>query len=1026
MADSIGPNSDSDQSSLWTEERTGRLTELWAQGLTAAEIAREIGIRRNAVIGKAHTLGLESRALADALTPDPKDPIISLGRSSVSSLDILDWFWPDSETPYLASPFDAIFEVAADIISAHDSEQAVVIQAAEFIDAALAFALEGSSPSSIGSLLKSYEIMPSPRAMDAVRAYRAAPPGLPAVRPIIGWEIVDILRAAASIRRRVDRKPSAINLSHLFVALLLTPSGQAGLRSLDQLTRGIDPFRQLALAIADELARTKKSPYREPWESVRGGLEAIREFAPSRFDRAGYSSDRVRAGQDVFGASVDARALADIILLRAAEPPLAIGVFGPWGSGKSTLLAELKTEIREQALAERAALANGVSASDEIARVSGVLQLEFNAWTFADSANLWASMTAELFDQIAAGGIENAETHGGRHGAELVNIVANRTAKELELLRAATGYTAVQEEKIAESRRLIAVAESSAKLSLIGAAADTAQALLGPERKPDDKDKFAAKANSPEETALEIVRSGVLAGEKPEERIRRYAEASTSIARWFYASRDYLRGGTSWMRRTLISASVVVTIATVYVLVFGSPVALPSHGQLALILIAVVGWVASILSFGLPALRVVSLFHAKMLERRRQAREDLAKAKEALSAGERELAASKSQADKSKAFVDHYRRVAEGGSPAPALLLDFLLRESTDVATVRANLGLLSTVRKCFEQLNSVISAMREKREADLIERIIIYIDDLDRCPEKQVVEVLEAVHLLLAFPCFVVVVAVDPQWLKLSLEKQYDQLSRLSGPSAADYLEKIFQIPFWIRPIRGRSDDPAATGRYRRYVRDLLGQAAIDAQDFNPLAENENPHVRTISGFRPLPPEAPEVEPAVARSRLRLDAIEIVFFEAMAPLAAKSPRAVKRMANLYRLIRAGLTDDRRRTFLDAKRRDRAPTYATVQFALACEVGLPQATVEAIAAALPLAKPDDWGDILTACSTEHILSPDSSLAPLLAALRDGNAVEPFTEALTAFFMIGSGIPPIEQLVTSFELVGRYSFRSCFG
>ena len=42
------------------------------------------------------------------------------------------------------------------------------------------------------------------------------------------------------------------------------------------------------------------------------------------------------------------------------------------------------------------------------------------------------------------------------------------------------------------------------------------------------------------------------------------------------------------------------------------------------------------------------------------------------------------------------------------------------------------------------------------IERIVLYIDDLDRCPPERVVEVLQAVHLLLAFELFVVVVAVD------------------------------------------------------------------------------------------------------------------------------------------------------------------------------------------------------------------------------------------------------------------------------
>jgi GcrA cell cycle regulator len=46
----------------WTDERIDRLKELWTQGKTASHIAEELGgVSRNAVIGKAHRLGLQSR-----------------------------------------------------------------------------------------------------------------------------------------------------------------------------------------------------------------------------------------------------------------------------------------------------------------------------------------------------------------------------------------------------------------------------------------------------------------------------------------------------------------------------------------------------------------------------------------------------------------------------------------------------------------------------------------------------------------------------------------------------------------------------------------------------------------------------------------------------------------------------------------------------------------------------------------------------------------------------------------------------
>jgi GcrA cell cycle regulator len=58
----------------WTDQRIDQLKSLWEKGLTASQIADELGgVSRNAVIGKAHRLGLKSRpSPVKANEPDKK------------------------------------------------------------------------------------------------------------------------------------------------------------------------------------------------------------------------------------------------------------------------------------------------------------------------------------------------------------------------------------------------------------------------------------------------------------------------------------------------------------------------------------------------------------------------------------------------------------------------------------------------------------------------------------------------------------------------------------------------------------------------------------------------------------------------------------------------------------------------------------------------------------------------------------------------------------------------------------------
>lgn len=63
----------------WTDERIDTLRAMWEKGLTASQIAETLGgVSRNAVIGKAHRLGLQAR-------PSPVKPNDAEGKATAAA-----------------------------------------------------------------------------------------------------------------------------------------------------------------------------------------------------------------------------------------------------------------------------------------------------------------------------------------------------------------------------------------------------------------------------------------------------------------------------------------------------------------------------------------------------------------------------------------------------------------------------------------------------------------------------------------------------------------------------------------------------------------------------------------------------------------------------------------------------------------------------------------------------------------------------------------------------------------------------
>jgi len=103
----------------WTDERIETLRKMWDSGLTATQIAEELGgVSRNAVIGKAHRLGLASRpspVKANAAEPKPAPaPAASPAPKPA----------PAAPAPRAAAPVAAPTPAPAPVVEDEDEEEA--------------------------------------------------------------------------------------------------------------------------------------------------------------------------------------------------------------------------------------------------------------------------------------------------------------------------------------------------------------------------------------------------------------------------------------------------------------------------------------------------------------------------------------------------------------------------------------------------------------------------------------------------------------------------------------------------------------------------------------------------------------------------------------------------------------------------------------------------------------------------------------------------------------------------------------
>ena len=748
----------------------------------------------------------------------------------------------------------------------------------------------------------------------------------------VSADLVALFAHAAIIVQQTHLRQKRVDARHILAAFLLFPQGLQAFVDKGVITAlPADPFRYLRDEFLEHiLDQATRAENKQAWGNVFSPLDDNSHFDGLRLNQLvtvhypDYASDTPGTLEgDQLNVADDARALADLICLNDADPPLAVGLFGNWGAGKSTFMQMIEEAIGENT--DKVREARRLQQIGRIPFVERVVHIRFNAWHYLD-ANLWASLVTHIFRELHRQSSEPTEGQDWLSETkvnalidqlEVVKKVEKEARKELEEI----------EKSIDDTRKRLAELENEK--------AEERKSLFG------DYVLALSEALPKDEIRAEIDNSvKVLGLGKTVETVKQLnalaEETRTLGGRAKLMLTTAAEGGESARRSMALALMVFLTLgggslAAVY---FAQSEAVSGFiGEIGLVASVVGGagaWILPHLKHVNQTLKPIFDAHTQVLKKQEEnARAQVAervKAQEELDKLNAEQVNKERELEVNLLERDRLAEIARGDRPAE--LLTRFIEDRASAEGYRKHLGLLSHIRRDFETMSKLMREQRQHSEHNIstevlprIDRIVLYIDDLDRCRDGQVVEVLEAIHLLLAFDLFVVVVGVDARWLQHSLKEFYDkQLSVAETPedgkpTVADYLEKIFQVPFHLRPL-----ELGEGGSYGRLMNKLVGEVTASPRRFDdgapdqdaPPADDDD--AKDGKALRTLDLKVPEIEetPEETMQRVMLSDRELEMMRRLGPLVGRSPRAVKRFVNLYRLMRTRRRGADLESFLNA------------------------------------------------------------------------------------------------------------------
>jgi len=203
--------------------------------------------------------------------------------------------------------------------------------------------------------------------------------------------------------------------------------------------------------------------------------------------------------------------------------------------------------------------------------------------------------------------------------------------------------------------------------------------------------------------------------------------------------------------------------------------------------------------------------------------------------------------------------------------------------------------------------------------RVLVLIDDLDRCEPEKAVQVLQAIKLLLNFNKFIVVLGIDARVITRAIEKHYDDLLGPSGASGYEYLDKIVQIPFRIPKPTPEEIEEFINLEMSEPLPPLVDEVVeLDEEQLASLGLSEPETTDDVEDLDIEVEDDVQVEEKIKISEteehvesLAFTYDELEIFQSLSIFIRPNPRHIKRLLNVYRLIRTLARIKNQRFILD-------------------------------------------------------------------------------------------------------------------